>query len=48
MPSQDTIERYYLRKLAEYRREGMSDADAARAAERATKAKYGRLPREGR
>lgn len=47
MPSNDTIKRFYLRKLAEARREGMSDDEAARVAEKATKAKFGRVPEAG-
>lgn len=44
MPNDSTIRNYYLKKLAEAKREGMSDSDAAKVAERATLAKYGRIP----
>lgn len=44
MTSNDTIKRYYLKRLAEYRKAGYSDDEAARAAAADTKARYGRLP----
>lgn len=44
MTSNDTIKRYYLKRLAEYRKAGYSDDAAARAAAADTKAKYGRVP----
>jgi hypothetical protein len=44
MTSNDTIKRYYLKRLAEYRRAGYSDSAAASAAAADTKAKYGRIP----
>lgn len=47
MPNASTIRNYYLAKLREAKAEGMDDHAAAEAAERATRAKYGRVPREG-
>lgn len=44
MTNEDTIKRYYLKRLAEYRRAGYADDEAARAAAADTKAKYGRVP----
>ena len=46
MANASTIRNYYLAKLREAKDEGMDDHDAARAAEKATRAKYGKLPRE--
>lgn len=44
MPNQSTIRNYYLKKLAEYRKAGYTDSDAAEAAAKDTKAKYGKVP----
>jgi len=43
----DHIIKYYLQRLAEYRKAGYSDGEAARAAEKDTLSKYGKLPKEG-
>lgn len=48
MPKGESIERFYLARLAEYRSMGYSDHAAARLAARDTKNKYGRLPKEGK
>ncbi len=44
MPTNDRIKEYYLKRLAEYRKAGYTDSDATAAAEKDTKAKYGRVP----
>lgn len=48
MPKGEHILRYYLQVLREARKEGQDDYQAAQTAERKTKAKYGRLPKEGK
>lgn len=44
MPTNDRIKRYYLKRLAEYRKAGYTDSAAAEAAAKDTKDKYGRVP----
>jgi hypothetical protein len=44
MVDNKTIKRYYLARLAEYRKAGYDDYKAADLAERDTKKKFGRLP----
>lgn len=46
MPRGDSILRYWLAKLKEAKQEGMAQDAAVRAADKATEAKYGRLPKE--
>jgi hypothetical protein len=48
MPKGEHIIKTYLGELKEARTEGMDDYDAADAAEKATVAKHGRLPEEGK
>lgn len=40
----DKIRKFYLDKVNDYKREGMSETEAHKAAEKATIAKYGRIP----
>jgi hypothetical protein len=44
MADNRTIKRYYLDRLAEYRKAGYDDYKAADLAEKDTKKKFGRLP----
>lgn len=41
------IKGYYLDRLAEYRKAGYDDYKAAEMAEKDTRAKFGRMPKEG-
>lgn len=43
--NRETVIRYYLKRLAEYRKQGYDDYKAADLAEKDTKAKHGYIPK---
>lgn len=45
MPTRDRMIKYYLDQVAKYRREGESDEEADRLAERDTRKRFGQMPK---